>query len=228
MSTNLAAPAGRPSALHDRFQALNTRVNTPMQCECGSTHFYVVRAEEFADNGYSSAQIRSLSTNTEALYICVCGRPVTLKDTSQGKNADGPRARFLKSLGAAIEFQKQTSLKDLAKGFISIECRADMDARTDELAEKVEWLMEAVDHLKNKVDELGGGDDSDGDGEGVAGDIEAALEPAALEPDPALIPGEPGPVPAEGMLSPAPVLVEKPQPVRRTGRKAAAIAEEQA
>jgi hypothetical protein len=195
-----------------------------MQCECGSTHFYVVRAEELADNGYSSAQIRSLSTNTEALYICVCGRPVALKDTSQGKN----RARFLKSLGAAIEYHKQTSLKDLAKGFIPIECRADMDARTDELAEKVEWLMEAVDHLKNKVDELGGGDDSDGDGEEVAGDIEAALEPVALEPDPALIPGEPGPVPAEGMLPPAPVLLEKPQPVRRTGRKAAAIAEAQA
>jgi hypothetical protein len=195
-----------------------------MQCECGSTHFYVVRAEELADNGYSSAQIRSLSTNTEALYICVCGRPVALKDTSQGKN----RARFLKSLGAAIEYHKQTSLKDLAKGFIPIECRADMDARTDELAEKVEWLMEAVDHLKNKVDELGGGDGSDGDGEEVAGDIEAAQEPVALEPDPALIPGEPGSVPAEGMLSPAPVLVEKTQPVRRTGRKAAAIAEAQA
>src|ERR1039458_4065411 len=121
LSNNAPPIMGRQTGIQERLHALNTKVNQPMVCgSCGSTHFTLLRAEQFADNGYNSAQIRSLSMNTEPLYVCICGTPVVLKDTSAGKNSDGPRAQFLKSIAAAVEFQQKNQIQGIAQGFVSI------------------------------------------------------------------------------------------------------------
>lgn len=166
MSTNPAAQ-GRTSNVQERFQHLNQKVNTPMQCECGSTHFYVVRAEEFADNGYASAQIRSLSTNTEALYLCVCGLPVQLRDSATGKASDGPRGRFLKSLQTAIAHKSKNTPQGLAQGFVSLAEHEEVKADVATAKEQIEWLMSAVEALTaNDEDGDGEGDEATGQGEG--------------------------------------------------------------
>ena len=205
MSNNPAAPQGRPTGLQDRLQTLTSKVNTPMACVCGSTHFYVVRTAEYADNGYASAQIRVLSQNEEPMHLCVCGRPVTLKDTSAAsKNNDGPRARFLKSLQAAIAYQNSTNLQEIAKGFVSIQEHDNTKATIDELRAQVDWLTSVVDVLSGE----NAGDEAETETES---ETQQAPEAKVTEPEAVK---QPEPVVAK------PVASEKPakEPNQRTGR----------
>lgn len=178
MSTSTAVtPQGRINNVHDRVNALTLRANQPMVCsECSGTHFYVVRAEEFADNGYNSAQIRGISNNQDALYICICGTPVPLKDNAGGKGAESARARFLKSLQVAVEFRKKNSVQALAQGTVSITEHNEVKEQVVTLQEQVEWLMNAVEVLNSPshADDEDAMDDDEQDG-GDAKEIETEI-----------------------------------------------------
>lgn len=162
MSISPNVSQGRVTNVQDRVAALTSKVNQPVACACGSTHFYQVRAEEYADNGYASAQIRLISNNSEPLYVCICGTPIALKDTVQGKT-DSPRARFLRSLQLGLEFQKKNQPQSLAQGFVSIAEHEEAKATIEELQGKVDWLMSAVEALTetdsedDEIDEEAGG-----------------------------------------------------------------------
>lgn len=153
MSNTVNAPQGRVSNLHERVNAQSSIANQPMSCVCGSTHFYTVRAEEFANNGYGSAQLRALSMNTEPLYICICGRPVSLKDSSVSKISEGARARFFRSLQIAVEDQKKSQPQGLAQGFVSIAEYKEALETIEELQTSVAWLMSAVEVLNTEHEE---------------------------------------------------------------------------
>lgn len=154
MSTNNAVVQGRVNSVHDRVNALTSRVNQPMTCgSCGSTHFYVVRAEEFSDSGYNSAQLRSLTMNQDALYVCLCGAPVPLKDTSVGKGSESGRARFLKSLQLALDYQRKNNTQSLAKGVVSLGEHEELKEQLATVQEQVDWLMSAVEQLSGEETE---------------------------------------------------------------------------
>lgn len=163
MATNAnPAVAGRPTALIDRLNALDSRTNTPMVCpDCGGTFFFRVSAEQFADSGYGSAQFRSLSMTQEPVYICLCGRLVENKE-NVGKGVEGNHPKFLAALKMALAFQNQRNSKILKV--------AEQAASADELENlkaRVKWLEDAVDVLaQTPVEEETEVDEAEANGEG--------------------------------------------------------------
>lgn len=148
MSTN-QAPMGRQTSLHDRIHQTVAKANAPMVCgACTGTHFTLLRPEEFTDNGYNSATFRSISTNTDPAYICMCGQPYPMKDSAIGKGAaEGSRARYLKSLALAIDYRKRQGLSAIAEGTVSIEEHKLVVEQVNALVETVAWLEETVNLL---------------------------------------------------------------------------------
>jgi hypothetical protein len=148
LSTN-QAPMGRATNLHERIHQTVTKANAPMSCgACGGTHFNLVRAEEFTDNGYNSATFRSISTNTDPAYVCLCGQPYPMKDSAVGKgSSEGSRARYLKSLSLAIDYRKKQGLSAIADGTVSIAEHQQVVEQVNGLIETVAWLEETVNLL---------------------------------------------------------------------------------
>lgn len=189
MSTNPTTIAGRPTNVHERVSALAAKANAPMVCpDCGSTFFYQVRAEEYSSSGYASAQFRSVSMNTEPLYICPCGSPVEVKDTTAGKITDSPRQRFLASLKSALEFRKSQQLTGAATGFVSVAEYQELAAQVQELTAQVAWAVQGVEALNSEAgdDE---GDETDepetpgaeGEGEGEGTDASKDAQESSTE-----------------------------------------------
>jgi hypothetical protein len=127
------------------------KTNQPMECpDCGGTFFSIFRAEEFANMGGANTQLRSLSMNQEPVHVCICGRPVEIKDTTAVTKSDGQRARFLRSLTAALAHRKQNSVQ-LAATVVT-----DLSSANEKIAEleaKVDWLTTAVETLVEAASE---------------------------------------------------------------------------
>ena len=117
MSAN--TPSRHISA-QERIRLNMNKANTPMVCECGSTHFFKIYVEEYAEGGYGSVSLRPVSQNQESFYACICCKPVQQKDTSTGKTSEGSRARFLRSLSSAIEYLGKNTPQGIAAGMVSI------------------------------------------------------------------------------------------------------------
>jgi hypothetical protein len=145
---------GRMSTLNERILNISKGANKPMSCSCGSTHFYKVHTEEYADNGYSSVQVRSLSTNTETAYICLCGKAVQMKDTAVIGTGEGSRARFMKSLVAAGEFNSKNTPIGIAAGMVSLAEQAEDRAVIASLQEQVAWLTATMELLVGAAEDV--------------------------------------------------------------------------
>ncbi len=150
MATNMPSyqvtqPGRSSTPLAERLNALNDKANAPMVCpDCGSVFFYKVSAEQFSNAGYGTASFRSLSTSTESVYICLCGRVSDINDSAVGARSSIDRhAQFIGALKAAIGKQKKNSLQTVAEQCASIEEVSNLEAR-------VKWLEDAIDVLVNK------------------------------------------------------------------------------
>jgi hypothetical protein len=139
---------GRPTVMADRLQSLNDKVNKPMACDtCGGTFFIKQYAERFSNNGYNSAQIKSISPNQQPVFICLCGEPVVIKDTSAGQRADGDRQQLLVSLGLAAAHRKETRVSTIADKLATV-TEQKIDRQTiAEMQTQMNYLDEAVAQL---------------------------------------------------------------------------------
>ena len=149
MSTNIAPMnQGRPTLMADRLQSLNDKVNKPMACgTCGGTFFIKLNAERFSNNGYNSAQIKSISANQQPVYVCLCGEPVVIKDTTAGQRADGDRQQLLVSLGLAAAHLKANRVTVVAEGMVSITEHNNSLQTIGEMQTQIDWLTSTVDRL---------------------------------------------------------------------------------
>ena len=144
---------GRPTLMADRLQSLNDKVNKPMACEtCGGTFFIKLNAERFSNNGYNSAQIKSISPNQQPVYICLCGEPVVIKDTTAGHRADGDRQQLLVSLGLAADHLKANRVATVSEGMVSIAEHNNSLQTIGEMQLQIEWLTKTVDSLVAAAD----------------------------------------------------------------------------
>ncbi|MGI4756178.1 MAG: hypothetical protein ACRYGF_04930 [Janthinobacterium lividum] len=139
MSTN------RLASFEDRVNYNRIQANAPMQCSCGSTHFFQISVQEYSNRGYGMAQLQSLSMQPGGGYICVCGLPVALNDTATGKAAEGGRGRFLRSVEVAIEKRNSLTPQALAKGFVSLAEHQELLARSEALQETVDAITEHLE-----------------------------------------------------------------------------------
>jgi hypothetical protein len=149
LSTSYQPPIqGRPTVMADRLQSLNDKVNKPMACEvCEGTFFIKMYAERFSNNGYNSAQIKSISPNQQPVYICLCGEPVVIRDTSAGQRADGDRQQLLVSLGLAAAHRKANRVSTIADSLATLtELNTDRQALSD-VQTQLEYLDTAVERL---------------------------------------------------------------------------------
>ena len=136
MSTN-PAQMGRQTGLVDRISDMQGKANTPMTCpRCGGTWFYKVSAEQFSNEGYGSAQYRSLTMTTETSYICLCGCIVENKE-SVGRGAESRHGQFLNAIRTALDSQKRNSIQIVASTCASID-------EVQQLRQRVEWLESAI------------------------------------------------------------------------------------
>jgi hypothetical protein len=132
----------------DRLQSLNDKVNKPMACgTCGGTFFIKLNAERFSNNGYNSAQIKSISANQQPVYVCLCGEPVVIKDTTAGQRADGDRQQLLVSLGLAAEHLKANRVSNIAEGFVSVAEHQNDLLTIEEMKGQIDWLVSVVEQL---------------------------------------------------------------------------------
>jgi hypothetical protein len=137
----------------DRLQSLNDKVNKPMACEtCGGTFFIKLNAERFSNNGYNSAQIKSISPNQQPVYICLCGEPVVIKDTTAGHRADGDRQQLLVSLGLAADHLKANRVATVSEGMVSIAEHNNSLQTIGEMQLQIDYLAQVVDRLLSTSD----------------------------------------------------------------------------
>jgi hypothetical protein len=170
LSTNPTAHMGRQSSVNERYNEAAAINETPMACSCGSTHFFKLSSEQYNNNGYATAQFRSLSSNTESAYICLCGNVFPINEPVNVRATGTSRAKFLNSLKTAIDYQKKNNPQGLAQGFVSIEEHKASLETIAELQERVDWLMITVETLAGHVAV------EDEDEEGAEGDTSANQE----------------------------------------------------
>jgi hypothetical protein len=140
---------GRIATYEERVNLVRAADRVAMRCECGSTHFYVVQVQEYKNQGYGTAQIQGLSMQPETAYICVCGLPVAINDTSGGK-ATGNRARFLQSIEYGVKDRHKLSLQAIAKGCVSIQEHKNLQLQLEALKVTVKLI---TDHLAEEDEE---------------------------------------------------------------------------
>src|ERR1035438_7513730 len=56
----------------------------------------------------------------QPVYICLCGEPVVIKDTSAGQRADGDRQQLLVSLGLAAAHRKANRVSTIADSLATL------------------------------------------------------------------------------------------------------------
>ena len=116
-----------------------------LQCECGSTFFYTVRAEQFAAGGYGTAEFRSMSQAPKTFLVCLCGRPTFPQPNSyaQGTQAALSERDFQESAKAASEVAKAKSITNIAQIAAS-------PAEVEELRKQILELQQTLATLGKK------------------------------------------------------------------------------
>lgn len=91
--------------------------DTQLTCECGSTFFYTVRAEQWAAGGYGTAEFRSQSNAPKTLLVCLCGKPVIPQRShySKGTSAGIVEEEFRRSTEVAQKAREAASPKHFAQ-----------------------------------------------------------------------------------------------------------------
>jgi hypothetical protein len=193
---------------------------------CGGSHFYVVRTEEFANAGYGSAQFRSVSINQEPAYLCLCGKLVVISETGGRAPAVGSaRAKFLISMAKAAESregqeEKQNSFVSRAVYEQLLERVIQLEADVSDLAVALypETAQDVLDNQgETQVDSIPGEDNI----EEVPADPIPALneDPLPEDAEDEIPEMEEDDVPAlEESEAETPVVVAAPVENKRTGR----------
>lgn len=113
-----------------------------LTCDCGSTFFFIVRAEQFQAGGYGSAEFRSISNSPKTTLICLCGQPFTPKPAfvTRGTVAAAQEDAFRKSVESAQKYRKDHSMNHIAEITVSPAELQEVETRVIELAKTLETL----------------------------------------------------------------------------------------
>ena len=120
-----------------------------LTCECGSTFFFTVRAEQFQAGGFGTAEFRSISNAPKTLLVCICGHPYTPKPGyhARGTVAAAAEEAFRKSVEAAQKHLKEHSLDNIAQ-------IAANPAEVEKLGSRIKSLADELEAVRTSISKL--------------------------------------------------------------------------